>query len=105
MIKRALSILGQVVLMLLTAVTGMLLRPFHLTRVLSQQGYLRRQYEFDWLVSVGIAYAIFLLVGLVTRRIRSSWIGTTVALVLTLLIVVLLTRIGYKDVNLLYRQN
>lgn len=100
--KRALSIAGQTILLLLTAVTGMLARPFRLTHVLSQQGYMRRQYEFDWLLSAGIAYAVFLLIGFITRRIRTSWLNTTIALVLTLLIVVLFTKVGYKDINLLY---
>lgn len=100
--KRALSIAGQTVLLLLTAVAGMLSHPFHLVRVLSQQGYLRRQYEFDWLLSVGLAYLLFLLAGLITRRIRTSWVGTTAALVITVGIVVLFTKIGYKDMNLLY---
>jgi len=103
--KRALSILGQTILLLLTAVAGMLAHPFHLIRVLSQQGFTRRQYEFDWLVSVAIAYTLFLLIGLLTRRIRTSWIGTTAALLLTLLIIVLFTKIGYKDLNLLYGSN
>ncbi len=100
--KRVLSVLGQTLLLLVTAVAGMLARPFHMTRVLAQQGVERRQYEFDWLLSVGIVTGLFLLTGLITRRIRTSWISTAIAFALTLLIVVLFTKIGYRDVNLLY---
>ena len=101
-IKRALIIIGQTFLLLLTAVAGMLFHPFHLVHVLSQQGYMRRQYEFDWLLSVGLAYVLLLVVGIVAGRIRTSWVGSTVAFVLTLAIIVVFTRIGYRDVNLLY---
>ena len=100
--SRVLSVLGQIALFLLTAVAGMLLRPFHVTHVLSQGGFIRRQYEFDWLISVGIVYALCLVIGLLTKRIRTSWISTTIAFVLTLLVLLLFTRIGYKDANLLY---
>ena len=100
--KRSLSIAGQTILLLLTAVLGMLSHPFHLVRVLSQGGFVRRQYEFDWLLSTGLAYFLFLLVGIVTRRIRTSWVGSTVAFVLTVALIILFTRIGYKDVNLTY---
>lgn len=100
--KRALSIVGQTALLLISAVAGMLARPFHLTHVIAQQGFERRQYEFDWLVCVGIVAVAFLLIGVLTRRIRTSWVGTVAALGLTLLIVVLFTKIGYRDVNLLY---
>lgn len=102
--KRALSILGQAILFYLTALVGMLWRPFHVTHVIMQQGYTRRQYEFDWLLCDGILYLALLLVWLITRRIRTAWIGTTIAFVLTLLVIALFTKIGYKDANLLYGQ-
>ena len=100
--KRALAVLGQIVLFFLTALAGMLWRPFHVTHVIAQEGYTRRQYEFDWLLCDGILYLVLLLVGLVARRIRTSWISTTVAFVLTVLVIALFTKIGYKDANLLY---
>ena len=70
--------------------------------MIAQEGYTRRQYEFDWLLCDGILYLVLLLVGLVARRIRTSWISTTVAFVLTVLVIALFTKIGYKDANLLY---
>ncbi len=105
--KRALSILGQSILLFLSALAGMLflrrlLPALHVVHVISQQNFLRRQYEFDWLLSVSLLYGIFLLIGLVTRRIRTSWISSTVAFVLTILVIVVFTKIGFKDVNLLY---
>lgn len=108
--KRALSILGQMIVFFLAAFAGMLflgkLAPsLHVVRVLSQEGFLRRQYEFDWLISVSFVYAIFLLIGLVTRRIRTSWIASTVAFVLTVLVLVAFTKIGFKDIDLLYGNN
>ena len=102
--KRVLAVLGQMILFFITALAGMLWRPFHITHVIGQQGYTRRQYEFDWLLCDGVLFLILLLIGVVARRIRTSWISTTVAFVLTVLVIVLFTKIGYKDVNLLYAQ-
>lgn len=100
--KRALATFGQMILFFITALAGMLWRPFHVTHVIAQQGYTRRQYEFDWLLCDGILFLVLLLIGVVTRRIRTSWISTTVAFVLTVLVIVLFTKIGYKDADLLY---
>ena len=100
--KRALAVLGQMILFFLTAFAGMLWRPFHVTHVIAQEGYTRRQYEFDWLLCDGVLFLLLLLIGVIARRIRSSWISTTIAFVLTVLVLVLFTKIGYKDANLLY---
>ena len=105
--KRALSIAGQMLVMVLAAFTGMLflgklVPQLHLVHVVSQQGFTRRQYEFDWLLSVGFVYVLFLLIGLATKRIRTSWLSTTVAFVLTVALLALFTHIGFKDANLLY---
>ncbi len=105
--KRALSTLGQMIVLFLAAFTGMLflaklLPQLHVVHVVSQQGFIRRQYEFDWLFTVSFVYILFLLIGLVTKRIRTSWIASTLAFVLTVLILALFTKIGFKDVNLLY---
>ncbi len=105
--KRALSTLGQMIVLCLAAFIGMLflgrvIPSLHVVHILSQQNFVRRQYEYDWIFSAGFAYVVFLLLGVVTRRIRSSWISSTLAFVLTVLILALGTKIGFKDVNLLY---
>lgn len=101
--KRALSVLGQTILLLLAAVVfGIVLpgthhSPFHVVRVLSSQGFQRRQYEFDWLIGVGLVYLLLLLIGVLTKRIRRSWRTSTFALAITLLVVLLFTKIGFKE--------
>ena len=108
--KRALSILGQSLLLFFAAFAGMLflgklVPSLHLVHVVSQQGFLRRQYEFDWLLSVSFVYLLFILIGLLTRRLRTSWIASTAAFVLTIFVIVVFTKIGFKDINLLYGAN
>ncbi len=106
--KRALSTLGQMLVMFLAAFTGMLflgrlVPQLHIVHVLGQQGFIRRQYEFDWLLSVTFFAIIFLLFGVAlpnTRR--TAWISTAIAFVLTVAILAIFTHIGYKDANLLY---
>ena len=104
--KRALSIIGQTLLLLLAAVIfGIVLpgtghSPFHVVHVLRQDAAVRRQYEFDWLIGVALLYVVFLLIGLAARRLRISWIGSTIAFAITVLAIFLLTHIGYKDVPL-----
>ena len=103
--KRALSIISQTILLVIAAVVfGIVLpgthrSPFHMVHVIQQDSLLRRQYEFDWLIGVFLLYAMFLLIGLAARRIRTSWIGSTVALAITILIGLLL-RLGFKDMPL-----
>ena len=104
---RALSTLGQMIVLCLAAFTGMLflgrvMPSLHVVHVVSQQNFVRRQYEYDWIFSAGFVYIIFLLLGIVTRRIRTSWVSSTLAFVLTILILALGTKIGFKDVSLLY---
>ena len=103
--KRALSIISQTILLVIAAVVfgivlpGIHRSPFHMVHVIKQDSLLRRQYEFDWLIGVSLLYAMFLLIGLAARRIRTSWIGSTVALAITILIGLLL-RLGFKDMPL-----
>ncbi len=109
-VKRALSILGQSIVLCLAALSGMLflhklIPSLHVVHVIAQQGLIRRQYEFDWLFSVAITYCVFLLVGLITRRLRTSWIASTAAFLLTILIIVVFTKVGFKEIDLLYGPN
>ena len=108
--KRVLSTLGQSIVLFVAAFAGMLflrrLAPsLHMVHVLSQDGFLRRQYEFDWLISVSFVYVVFLLLGVMLRRFRTSWIASTAAFVLTVLSLIVFTKIGFKEVNLLYGSN
>jgi len=104
--KRALSILGQTLLLLLTAIIGgvvlpsLHLSPLHAARALSLGPNGQRIYEFDWLFLTLALYAVFLLIGLIVKRLRTSWINSTAALVLTILIIGLFTKLGFKDIPL-----
>ncbi len=108
MLKRILSITGQLFVMVLAAFAGMLflgkLVPgLHVVHVISQQGFTRRQYEFDWLLSVGFVAVLFLLLGLISPKSRrTAWLSTVIAFAITVALLALFTHIGYKDVNLLY---
>lgn len=100
--KRALSIVGQTLLLLFAAVLfGVVLpsvhrSPFHVVHVLSQQGFVRRQFEFDWVIGVLLVYAVLLLIGLAARRLRTSWKSSTIALLLTLAIGFAI-KLGFKE--------
>ena len=105
--KRALSILGQMFVMAIAAFTGMLflgklLPSLHIVHVISQQGFTRRQYEFDWLFATDCVYICIQLIGLATTPPRTASHGTPVPFLLTVLILALFTKFGFKDVPLLY---
>ena len=106
--KRILSIVGQTIVMILAAFTGMLflgklVPQLHVVHVVSQQGFTRRQYEFDWLLSVFFIAIVFLLFGLILPKTRrSAWLSTVIAFVLTVALLAIFTHIGFKDANLLY---
>lgn len=102
--KQALATIGQTVLLLLVAVgafvTGMFVPAVRLTHEMSRTATNLRTYDFDWLVAVALAYALLLLIGVLRRRIRTSWVASTAAFVLTVAIVLLFTQLGVKDTSL-----
>ena len=99
--KGAMIVLLETLLLLIAAVAGFfagVLRPsLQLARVVSQTASSVRTYDFDWLVAVLTVYVLLLLPAAAGKRIRTGWIAPTIALLLTLLIVLVFTRLGFKD--------
>jgi hypothetical protein len=99
--KQALSVLGQTIVMFLAAVggfvAGMTVPAIRVTRVISQTSTNIRTYDYDWIFAVVLLYILFLLIGILRKRIRTSWITSTVALALTIAIVLAFTQLGIKD--------
>jgi NAD/NADP transhydrogenase beta subunit len=99
--KQVLSIAGQTVLLFAAAFAGFLLGMFvpalRLSHEVSRTATSIRTYDLDWLLAVLLVYALILLIAFFRQTVRTTWIGTTVALVLTIAIVMLFTQIGVKD--------
>src|ERR1700761_7775468 len=96
--KQVLSIVGQTILLFLAAlggfVAGVAVPSLRVTHVLSRTATTIRTYDYDWIIAVVLVYLIFLLIGVVRKRIQTSWITSTVALVLTIVLVLSFTQIG-----------
>lgn len=100
----ALSTLGQTLLLLLSGFAGFLagvavpaLRlPYEVARTASYV----RTFDFDWVVAVLLVYAL-LLFSAARHRARTGWLPSTLALVLTLAILLLFTRLGFKETPLI----
>lgn len=99
--KLILSVIWQAVVLYVAAfagfIAGMTVPALRVSRVVSQTASTVRTYDYDWLIAVLLLYVVLLLLGVVRGRIRQSWVATTIALVLTLAVVLLLTQLGVKE--------
>jgi hypothetical protein len=99
--RTALAVLGQVLLLFITAmcgfVAGVAVPALRVTRVTSHTALYTRTYDFDWLIAVLLVYAVLLLIGAARKRLRPCAISATIALVITIAVIVLFTQIGVKE--------
>lgn len=102
--KQILSVVWQAVVLYLAAflgfVAGMTVPALRISRVVSQTSSSVRTYDYDWLIAVLLMYCLLLLVSVARKRIRTGWIATTIALGITLAVVLLFTRLGIKETAL-----
>lgn len=102
--RQIVSVVWQAILLYIAAfagfIAGITVPALRVSRVVSQAASSVRTYDYDWLIAVLIMYAVLLLVGVARRRIRQSWIATTVALILTVAAVLLFTQLGVKETAL-----
>ena len=100
--KNALSVVWQTVVLLLAAfcgfITGMTTPAVRLQRILIQTPTHTRTYDYNWIVAVLVVYVLLLLLGVARKRLRDTAISATIALVLTIAGLALLTQIGIRDV-------
>lgn len=102
--KQILSVIWQAVVLYMAAfagfVAGMTVPALRVSRVVSHTASTVRTYDYDWVIAVLLMYMVLLLIGVARRRIRQSWIATTIALVLTVAVVLLFTQLGVKETTL-----
>lgn len=101
MIRRVLSILWQTVLLFAAAfagfLTGMLRPDLRVYRLVSRTATNIRTYDFNWVIAAALVYAVLLLVATFRKRIHASWVNTTIALVITVAVILLFTQFGVKN--------
>lgn len=99
--RQIFSVTLQTVLLLVVAFGGFLLGAtvpaLRVSHVVSQTATNLRTYDFDWLIAVLLVYVILLLIGAVRKRLLTSGISASVALLLTIIIVVFFTHLGVKN--------
>jgi uncharacterized membrane protein YwaF len=99
--RTALAVLGQVLLLFVSALCGFMagaaVPALRVSRVTAHTAIYTRTYDFDWLIAVLLVYVILLLIGAARKRLRSSGISATVALIITIAVIVLFTQIGVKE--------
>lgn len=102
--KPIFSVVWQAVVLYVAAfagfVAGITVPALRVSRVLSQTATSVRTYDYNWLLAMLLMYALLLLSGVLRRRIRASWVATTIALVITLAVVLLFTQLGIKETRL-----
>ncbi|MGI4757229.1 MAG: hypothetical protein ACRYGF_10315 [Janthinobacterium lividum] len=99
--RHLISVVWQAVVLYIAAfagfVAGMTVPAVRVSRVVSQTATSVRTYDYDWLIAALLMYVVLLLIGVARKRIRQSWIATTIALVLTVAVVLLFTQLGVKE--------
>jgi hypothetical protein len=99
--RTALAVLGQTLLLFLAALGGFMLGAavpaLRISRVTAHTELYTRTYDFDWLIVVLLVYAALVGFGVIRKRVRTSAISATVALAITIVVVVLFTQIGVKE--------
>lgn len=93
--KRALIVLGETVLMLMTALVFMFWRPFHITFVLWQNETGKRTFEADWLIGVLLLALVIVGIEALLKHIRAGAPLVAIATVLTV-IIGFIAKFGYK---------
>ncbi|MBS1813477.1 MAG: hypothetical protein JSS87_01235 [Acidobacteria bacterium] len=84
--KRTLAVLGEMILMLITALVFMFWRPFHVTFILWQNDTGKRTFQADWIIGVLILALVITGIEALLKRIRIGFPQVAIAFVLTLVI-------------------
>ena len=102
--KRVIAVLWQTGLMVVAAfagfVAGMVVPSIRIQRVVSQTATSIRTYDYNWIIAVVIVFVLLLLLGAILKRFREMAITASIALVITLAGLALLTQIGVKETML-----
>jgi hypothetical protein len=99
--RTALAVVGQTLLLFLAALGGFMVGAavpaLRISRVTAHTGLYTRTYDFDWVIAVLLVYAALLAFGAIRKRMRSSAISATIALVITIVVIAVFTQIGVKE--------
>ncbi|SEC13502.1 hypothetical protein [Terriglobus roseus] len=99
--RTALAVLGQTLLLFVAALGGFMLGAavpaLRISRVTAHTELYTRTYDFDWLIAVVLVYAALLGYGALRKRMKTCAISATIALAITILVVVVFTQIGVKE--------
>ena len=99
--RTALAVLGQTLLLFVTALGGFMVGAavpaLRISRVTAHTALYTRTYDFDWLIAVLLVYAALVAYGVMRKRIKTCATSATIALVITVVIIVFFTQIGVKE--------
>lgn len=99
--RTTLAVLAQTMLLFIVALGGFMLGAavpaLRISRVTSHTAQYTRTYDFDWLIAVLLVYAALIGFGAMRKRTRHCAVSATIALVITVAVVVIFTQIGVKE--------
>ena len=76
---------------------GAMVPALRVSRVVHQTAAEMQTYDFNWLIAVLLVYAVLLLVATARKRFRPGALHATIALILSMAMVLLLTRFGIRN--------
>ncbi len=102
--KQAFAVVWQGVILYLAALvgfaTGVAAPGLRVSRELSRTTTNLRTYDFDWLIAIALMYVLLLVVGTARKRLPSTALTATIALVLVVATVAIFTQLGIKNTAL-----
>ena len=102
--RQVLAVLWQSVLLCVAAcagfIVGISVPALRVYRELSHTASNVRTYDFDWLIAVLLMYALLIVIGAARKRLRSTALTATIALVMVIAGVVLFTQLGIKNTTI-----
>ena len=100
--RTALAVLGQTLLLFVAALCGFMLGAavpaLRISRVTAHTALYTRTYDFDWLIAVLLVYAVLIGFAAMRKHARTGAISASIALAITIVIVVVFTQIGVKEI-------
>ena len=84
--KFTLIAIGEMLLLFAAALTGFVMHPFNVEKVLRTENGVVRAMVYDWIIAAAIAWFVLLALEFGVRRRRNAWLRPTLCFVVIILL-------------------
>jgi len=84
--KFTLIAIGEMLLLFVAALTGFVMHPFNVEKVLRTENGVVRAMVYDWIIAAAIAWLVLLAIEFGARRNRNAWLRPTLCFAVVLVL-------------------